>query len=318
MKWRGKMQRNILSIDFESWVHFHSDATKSDSLKNRFTLTGNDENYVTEMTRKILDLLDTYGQKATFFIVSELYSFFPECIELIHERGHEIAYHTHSHSVLTGGAKQLLAEFEKSKKFLARFKPIGFRAPYNYVTQDAIDCLAAMGFRYSSSSYDLEERIFLDGIHEIPVATRQMWSTKETRDGKPFIRTTRFPKHLILKLLLTKIPFGSGFFISLLGGNTSKFIEGFNERGRPAVLFVHPWQLYHHPRISGWKFKAKVLLKNPFCLPYTKCILKTMHQLLKRHRFTSFKEYYKYDNANGKSDVLGPQDYRMGKLDPGL
>lgn len=52
-------------------------------------------------TKAILDALDEYNVKASFFIVGEWMEKYPESTELIHNRGHEILNHSDSHPYMT-------------------------------------------------------------------------------------------------------------------------------------------------------------------------------------------------------------------------
>ena len=49
-------------------------------------------------TRQILDVLDRYGIKATFFVIGVNVSNYPGIIEEVKARGHELANHTQTHS----------------------------------------------------------------------------------------------------------------------------------------------------------------------------------------------------------------------------
>jgi peptidoglycan/xylan/chitin deacetylase (PgdA/CDA1 family) len=276
---------NILSIDFESWVHFYRDALREEGFGRNGDLVTNDDGYVPYAAGEILALLAQTGQQATFFIVGEIYDSFPQVIESIVSAGHEIGYHTHTHRVLAN-ARELDAELGLSRAFLERFRPLGFRAPYIHLPAGAWEVLERNGFRYSSSTYRTTGPSQESGLREIPV------SCVAFRKGAD----TPLPNHMTLGLLTRQIPFGSGLFLALLGRGTSRFIARENAAGRTAVLFTHPWQLYQPPILRSYAFRARVLARNPMCLPYTRCILAPMRALLARHRFTSFQRRY-FDSA---------------------
>jgi len=276
------MTKNILSIDLESWIHFYKSAL---SPKN-FGLTSHDrkildDGYTNIATSKILSLLEKYNQKATFFVVGELYDWYPEVIEEIKKMGHEIGYHTHNHPILYNG-QILEGEIKQSRNFINRFKPIGFRAPQIYITPDSMLYLKKSGFKYSSSTYDDYKIRDISGIDEIPVSAISF--RKKSNE--------ELPKNLKLKMLFKQIPFGSGLFISILGSKTSYFINYLNRRDIPAILFIHPWQVHMPKKLNSIYFKMRILFNRPLCLPYTINVFKTMEKLLKNHEFTSFKEYY--------------------------
>jgi peptidoglycan/xylan/chitin deacetylase (PgdA/CDA1 family) len=85
-------------------------------------------------TVKILDLLDEYSTKASFFVLGQNAQKFPDIVKEIHKRGHLICNHTYSHS------KEGSFDFEKSEKII--FDIIGVapdyaRAPYLDVNRGA-------------------------------------------------------------------------------------------------------------------------------------------------------------------------------------
>lgn len=56
-------------------------------------------------TEKILDILDRYNVKATFFIVGVNAKNYPNTLKQVAERGHEIGNHTYSHIILKDKSK---------------------------------------------------------------------------------------------------------------------------------------------------------------------------------------------------------------------
>jgi peptidoglycan/xylan/chitin deacetylase (PgdA/CDA1 family) len=276
--------KNILSIDLESWVHFYQGASKE--KRGRLTSSDRkilDNNYIPKATKNILNLLEKYNQKATFFVLGEIYDWYPELIEEMDKRGHEIGYHTHTHVVLTD--KEIMErELQQSIDFISRFNPIGFRAPRFFVTRNLMSCLKRWGFKYSSSTYDKHKICNIEGIDEIPVSTI-CFRGRDVCDQE-------LPKNLTLKMLSKKIPVGSGLFIALLGLKISYVINRLNKNKLPAILFIHPWQLYIPRNLKKASFKLDVLCHNPFRFPYTRNILKPVEELMRRHKFLTFREYY--------------------------
>lgn len=273
--------KNIFSIDLESWVHFYEDSLKIKKLSSaeRKKL---DDGYIKKATADILSMLDRCRQKATFFVVGEIYDWYPETVKSIMKHGHEIGYHTHTHQ-LVKNKEVLKKELLLSKKFIKDFKPAGFRAPLIYLTQDSMSVLEKHGFKYSSSSYDEFVITRYGSVSEIPVSVvlfRQ----------QPFSRV--LPKPLSFKLLLSKFPIGSGLSIALLGSQTSRFIWKLNNQKKPAILFIHPWQLYQTREITSLHYKLNLLMRNPLCFPYTRNILKDVEKLFKAHEFASFHTYF--------------------------
>ena len=60
-----------------------------------------DVNWGNSNTKKILDVLDKYNIKATFFLIGNWIDDFPEEVEEICKRGHEIGNHSNSHPDMT-------------------------------------------------------------------------------------------------------------------------------------------------------------------------------------------------------------------------
>ncbi len=97
-----------------------------------------------EYTRKILDILDSCGAKATFFAVGKMAVKYPELIREIDRRGHEIGNHTFEHRLMTELTKaETLEELENDEQEIASItgkRPEVFRPPsgkYNSVTVEA-------------------------------------------------------------------------------------------------------------------------------------------------------------------------------------
>ena len=79
---------NALSIDLEEW--YHSELVEG--RRSRFS-------QAEEATKPILDLLDRYQTKASFFVVGEVAEQNPDLIRSIFRKGHEIGCHTFSHKL---------------------------------------------------------------------------------------------------------------------------------------------------------------------------------------------------------------------------
>lgn len=181
----------------------------------------------------LLKVLRRHEARATFFVVAEIFDWYPHLIERIAAAGHEIGYHTHAHVKARRDA--LEQELALSRRFLDHFAPKGFRAPEMYLPPESLDLVRQSGFRYDSSVYGAGTIDVVDGIIEVPVASR------------PFRRPSRieYPTPLSLGLMRREIPYGSGFFLGLLGRGLEYFLN--SERRSPAVLVAHPWQLCRPP-----------------------------------------------------------------------
>lgn len=67
-------------------------------------------------TPKILDILDKYNIKATFFIIGENAGYYQDTLREIAKRGHEIGNHTFSHTVIKNkSASDIINEIEECR-----------------------------------------------------------------------------------------------------------------------------------------------------------------------------------------------------------
>lgn len=87
-----------------------------------------------EVTPRVLDVLDQYDAKATFFCIGELARRHPRCVEAIVARGHAVENHSqrHRHTFSLQGPGALRREIAAAQDTLAEItgtRPLFFRAP---------------------------------------------------------------------------------------------------------------------------------------------------------------------------------------------
>ena len=181
----------------------------------------------------VLELFDSLGIKATFFISGVVISRYKEMIRRLSGSGHEVASHgsTHkAHSLLN--KEQLFEEINRSKQLLEDeigVEILGFRAPQFRVNKELFDVLFDLHFSYDSSvsraivptrysSLSVPKAPFLleNGLLEIPVSSI------------PYIR----------------IPLGLRW-INLIGFTTFKLLLEKLGLPQPAVFYLHPFDLIH-------------------------------------------------------------------------
>lgn len=84
-------------------------------------------------TAEILDILEEYGVRATFFVIGSNCEQNPTLVERALREGHEIGNHTYSHPHLAGlSADALLKEIRQTEEVLGRlsgYRPRLFRPP---------------------------------------------------------------------------------------------------------------------------------------------------------------------------------------------
>lgn len=94
------------------------------------------------VTHQILDLLDKYQMKATFFCIGKEIEKYPEVLQRIHAEGHTIGNHTYTHSTAMGfltsqKVKQEIRITDLLIEQLIHQKPLLFRPPFG-VTNPSI------------------------------------------------------------------------------------------------------------------------------------------------------------------------------------
>jgi polysaccharide deacetylase family protein (PEP-CTERM system associated) len=268
---------NALSFDLEDWfcVHNLSRVVKREDW-NACELR------VEESTGRILDLLNRHKTRATFFVLGWVAERLPELIREIEDRGHEIASHGYNHLLLTEiTPREFEEDTERALEALARCgvrqKVIGFRAPSFTVVEKtkgwALPVLEKYGFEYDSS-------VFPVGFHPdygIPDAPLHPYKITE--------RLYEFPMSC-LDFLGKKLPFsGGGYFRLFPYAYTRYCMKRFNASGRPAVFYLHPWELDSgQPRV---KLPLTKEIRHYHNLAKTE---RRLGRLLGEFQFTTIKE----------------------------
>jgi polysaccharide deacetylase family protein (PEP-CTERM system associated) len=204
-------------------------------------------------TRRLLDLFDTRGIKATFFALGWVADRQRDLIREIHRRGHEVAAHSYWHRlVFEMTPEEFREDLRRVKALLEDLTGeavIGYRAPTYSVTKAspwAHEILAEEGFKYSSSIFPIvHDRYGIPDYSRFPVklnvAGRELWE---------FPMTT-------VRIAGKNLPIAGGGYLRLFPVWTvAKAIErvNFSEK-KPAILYLHPWEI--DPEIP--KFKQGIL-----------------------------------------------------------
>lgn len=226
---------NAMSIDLEDWfcVQNLRSAIRRDAWDDC-------ELRVVESTRRVLRLLDKHGVRATFFVLGWVARRAPELVRDIDADGHEIASHGFGHELLTNlTPEQFDDDIRRALDALeaagVRQTVVGYRAPSFTVVSStrewAFQSLERHGFRYDSS-------IFPIGFHpDYGIADAPLEPYRAT-DG-----LREFPMSCI-DLFGRRLPAGGGGYFRLLPYRYTKLaISRCNAEGRPAVFYLHPWEL---------------------------------------------------------------------------
>lgn len=134
------------------------DETEMMQAKHKVYLTFDDG--PSANTEAILDILDEYQIKATFFVLGKEDETSKERLRMIYERGHTIGMHSYSHvySEIYGSLEGFKADFWKSKQYLLdtlgadcrfyRFPGGSSNTASNINIQECIDFLKEQGVEY--------------------------------------------------------------------------------------------------------------------------------------------------------------------------
>ena len=87
-----------------------------------------DDGPIPEITPWVLDQLDAYQAKATFFCVGENVTKHPDIFEMVVQRGHQVGNHTYNH--LSGWSTDNMDYYHNVRKCAQLVKSSLFRPPY--------------------------------------------------------------------------------------------------------------------------------------------------------------------------------------------
>ncbi len=196
----------ILTFDIEEWFHILDNASTK-TVKEWSSY----ESRIHANMNRILDMLDSKNQKATFFCLGWIAEQYPEVIKEIDKRGFEIGSHTYMHQLIyeqkrLDFRKDLNASIEILEDIVGK-KVTSFRAPGFSLNSEvlwAFDELIANGITHDSSifpaprshggianfSNQYPHRLIYNGvsIKEFPINTKRIGSFKFVYSGGGYFR----------------------------------------------------------------------------------------------------------------------------------
>lgn len=227
---------NALSIDVEDWFQvsdFEEKVKRPDWAQY--------EGRVVQNTARLLELLRQYQVRATFFILTWNAERFPELVQQIDEDGHEIATHGyHHHLIYEQTPDEFRADVVRSLHILQGLtgkKILGYRAPSFSITRQslwALDVLLDLGLAYDSSIFPIRDPLYgISHSDRFPYVIRD-------KDGR---RLVEFPMSTV-QLRRWNLPLGGGAYLRLLPYQYFRWgINQLNRQGRPAIVYLHPWEI---------------------------------------------------------------------------
>ena len=246
--------RNALTIDLEDWYH--------PELVRHYLPPGRPEGQIVQSTQALLDMLESRGVQATFFVVGEVAQQEPQLIQAIAAKGHEIGCHGMSHKPLWQVSPEEFAqELQDFARLMGQLVPgvevVGFRAPTFSVdnrTAWALEELRNAGYRYDSSVFPMKTPLY--GVVGSPLAP---YRPAAMDVAQPDDRGTlvEFPLS-VWSWAGLRVPVCGGFYLRCLPLRFVQFCLRQINRQRPFVMYLHPWEAYagtprlRLPLLSRW------------------------------------------------------------------
>jgi polysaccharide deacetylase family protein (PEP-CTERM system associated) len=227
---------NVFTVDVEEWFHVCGVEALSrprwDGLPSRVRLT----------TRRLLDMLDTAGVRATFFVVGWVAERHPELVQEIRDAGHELGSHGHDHQrVYELTPDEFRADLVRSRDALQAAgagRVTMFRAPEWSIGERslwALDVLGEEAFSIDASMAPLR----LVGSPAFPRGPHLRQTATTTMIEAPPLVCDRFGQVM---------PIGWGWGLRMSSPTrVRRTIDAANRGGRAAVLMVHPWEIDPEP-----------------------------------------------------------------------
>lgn len=272
--------KNILCIDVEDWYH-------PEYVRNKVIDKIERINHSFDIA---LDLIKKYDANATFFIVGEIAQEHPEILNKINDNRSEVAFHGYYHKPLWELDSHTFAKEIKKYDSLVYSvigeKSIGFRAPsysLNNETLWSLDILEKEGYIYDSSLFPVKTPLY--GVSGSPL-TPYNPSSKNIKEIDKLRNFIEFPA-LVHNIFGLRIPAAGGFYLRVLPlSHFDRAIKQINEKGFPAVISIHPWELdIDTPRLKLPLLKSLVTYYN---ISSTKM---KVEYLLSNYEFISFRDY---------------------------
>jgi len=240
---------NALSIDLEDWYH--------PELIKAFINTATKSAQIEEAVSPIMDLLDRYNVKATFFVLGEVARANPQLIKKIYSKGHEIASHGMNHVPLWRLNRENFAK--QLDDFQALVREIvggnitikGFRAPsfsLDESTSWALEVLKEKGYKYDSSIFPFKNKLY--GVNGAPLKIYEP-SVSDIRLNSRGGGFMEFPL-AVYEFCGIRIPVSGGAYFRFMPLFLIKMLLKRINKTRPFVFYLHPWESCRlTPRVKG-------------------------------------------------------------------
>jgi polysaccharide deacetylase family protein (PEP-CTERM system associated) len=216
-----------ISIDVEDWPQSTWDRSLPISVRSA------------DNTRRVLELLDRAGVRATMFVLGKFAEKYPDVVREIQEAGHEVACHGHAHEEIFKQSRSTFREDVRSSKDLLEQasggRVLGYRAPDFSIVPNtlwALEVLAEEGFVYDSSIFPVRHNRY--GIPR--------WPRKPVCVALPDRLSIYELPIATLRWFGMNWPVGGGGYHRLLPGILSRYFAQRVMETCPFVFYCHPYE----------------------------------------------------------------------------
>lgn len=244
-----------LSFDLEDWYHTPTvtglPSSQYSNVNLFFQSWEKNYDYITNSTIHLLEILNKYRLKVTFFVVADIIEKYPVIVNALKNSHHEIACHSLHHQIINKEYRQNIeiekknweSELIEAKLMLENTfqqEVIGYRAPSAYFSTWMIEILERLGFKYDSSiSYNSlynKTNVKLRNIPSYPYFLNN--HDLSDSDNQSNIMELPWSSYHFLKGIV--FPAGGAFFFRLLGFYYFKMaIEQCLNKG-DTMFYLHP------------------------------------------------------------------------------
>ena len=246
---------NALTVDVEDYYH----VSAFESVVG-FDNWESQESRVKDNVDKVLEIFARQEIHATFFVLGWVGEHFPDVVRVIHKGGHEIATHGYAHRLIYSQTPEgFKSDVKRSLDVIQDIigeKVIGYRAPSFSITKKslwAIEILESCGLKYDSSICPASPMVHSRyGLPGAPTGPYQI------RPGFWEFPVTTF------RLLGRDLPVGGGGWLRHYPFKMTQWgLRRVNGEGRPALVYLHPWELDpEQPRLNGTPWSKFIHYRN--------------------------------------------------------
>jgi polysaccharide deacetylase family protein (PEP-CTERM system associated) len=236
-------------------------------------------------TRRVLDLLDECGARATFFVLGWVADAAPELVREVAARGHEVASKGYHHRDLRGlGVEAFREDALRAREALERAtgrRVLGYRLAQEWLRPSdlwMLEVLAESGYAYDSSIRLVFRTYAGEPWRKFPYRT--------VIAGRPFLEVPLSS----IRLLGIDVPIAGGNYFRQFPHSLVKRAVAYWDRhyDAPYVMYFHTWELDpDQPRINGVPIRQQIRQYRNLRKMQT-----MVRHYLQSYQFTSIEKFF--------------------------